>query len=112
MGRSPIRPTAREPFWISSTSATSKGCISLPAAWTSEKRKASITAMAQWVENYRATMTPEEKQALGAYVRSEAGRATLRQATAQYLRQDVQFRASTAPVIQELMTTLATVQKP
>ena len=56
-------------------------------------------------------MTPDEKAALGAYVRSDGGRATLHQATAQYLQQDVQFRASTAPVIQELMTTVATVRK-
>lgn len=77
-----------------------------------ERRQANINAMAQWVADYRTTMTPEEKMALGAYVRSPAGGATLHQATAQYLRQDVQFRASTAPVIQELMTTLATVRKP
>jgi len=89
-----------------------KGLHLIASRMNGEKQKASITAMAQWVENYRATMTPGEKQALGAYVRSNSGRATLRQATAQYLSQDVHFRASTAPVIQELMTTLATVQKP
>ena len=68
--------------------------------------------MAQWIADYRATITPDEKQALGAYVRSDAGHATLQQATAQYLQQDARFRAGTAPVIQELMTTLATVNKP
>jgi hypothetical protein len=77
-----------------------------------EKRQSNTTAMAQWVANYRTTMTPEEKAALGAYVTSPAGRATLQRAAAQYLRQDVRFRANGARVTEELMTTLAAVQKP
>ena len=89
-----------------------KGLHLIGSRMGSEKRKASINAMAQWISDYRTTMTPGEKQALGAYVRSDAGHASLQQATAQYLRQDVQFRAGTAPVIQELMTTLATVRTP
>ena len=100
MGRSPIRPTAREPSWTSLSRRPS------------DRRQSNITAMAQWVANYRATMTSEEKAALGSYVTSPVGRATLQQATAQYLQQDVRYRAGSAPVIQELMTTLATVQKP
>ena len=89
-----------------------KGLNMLVRRMPSEMRQANITAMAQWVANYRATMTSEEKAALAAYVTSPGGRATLQQATAQYLRQDVRYRAATASVIQELMTTLATVQKP
>ena len=89
-----------------------KGLRLLVSRTPLEHRQANINAMAQWVADYRSTMTPEEKAALGAYVRSSGGSAKLHQATAQYLKQDVQFRASTAPVIQELMTTLATVQKP
>ena len=89
-----------------------KGLQILASAMGSEQRKASTAAMAQWVADYRATLTPQEKQALGAYVRSDSGRATLQQATAQYLEQDARFRAGTASVIQELMTTLATVNKP
>ena len=89
-----------------------KGLRLLVSRTPSEQRQANINAMAQWVADYRTTMTSEEKAALGAYVRSPAGNATLQQATAQYLQQDVRFRASTAPVIQELMTTLATVRKP
>ena len=78
----------------------------------SDKRQSNTTAMAQWVANYRTTMTPAEKAALAAYVTSPAGRATLQQATAKYLREDVRFRANGARVTEELMTTLAAVQKP
>jgi hypothetical protein len=89
-----------------------KGLNMLVSRMPSDRRQSNITAMAQWVANYRATMTSEEKAALGSYVTSPVGRATLQQATAQYLQQDVRYRAGTAPVIQELMTTLATVQRP
>ena len=88
-----------------------KGLNILVSQTDSAQRQPNINAMAQWVADYRRTMTPEEKAALGAYVRSEAGHATLQRAAAQYLQEDVRFRASTAPVIQELMTTLATVRK-
>lgn len=89
-----------------------KGLNILVSRMPSDRRQSNIAAMAQWVADYRATMTPGEKAALGAYVNSPVGRATLQQATAQYLQQDVRYRATTASVIQELMTTLATVQKP
>ncbi len=69
-------------------------------------------AMAAWVAEYRRTMTPQEKQALGTFFGSDAGRATLQRAAAQYLRQDAHYRASSAPVIRELMATVAAVQHP
>jgi hypothetical protein len=74
-------------------------------------RPLAIGAMAQWVADYRRTMSPEEKEALGAFLRTEAGRLTVQQATAKYLSQDVYYRAATTPVIRELMATLAEVQK-
>jgi hypothetical protein len=89
-----------------------KGLHYLAGRMGSEQRQASTAAMAQWVANYRTTMTPEERASLSTYVRSDTGRATIQQAAAHYLQQDVHFRAATASVIQELMTTLATVQKP
>jgi hypothetical protein len=89
-----------------------KGLSFLASRMEIEKRQACTAAMAQWVADYRITMTPDERAALGAYARSDVGRATVQQATVQYMQQDVHFRASTAPVIQELMTTLATVRKP
>ena len=90
-----------------------KGLSFLASHMESDKRQACTMAMAHWIADYRTTMTPDERAALGAYVRSDVGRDTVRQATVQYLvQEDVHFRASTAPVIQELMTTLATVRKP
>ncbi|HWQ90564.1 MAG TPA: hypothetical protein VN673_02750 [Clostridia bacterium] len=75
-----------------------------------EQKRTNIMAMAQWVANYRQTMTPQEKAALGARFKSEAGHAMLRRATAQYLAQDVHYRAETSVVITELMATIAEVQ--
>lgn len=77
-----------------------------------EHRQYAIRSMAQWVADYRRTLTLEEKESLAAYLRTDAGRATLQQATAKYLSHDVRYRSITAPVIAELMATLATVQKP
>jgi hypothetical protein len=76
------------------------------------QRQSNVTAMAEWVADYRRGLSPEEKETLSAYLQSEAGRATLKQATAQYLSQDVHYRAATAVVIRELMQTLAEIQKP
>jgi hypothetical protein len=75
-----------------------------------ERRKTSIASMADWVSEYRRTMTPQEKEALRQRLDSEAGRAMMRQATAQYLGQDVRYRSMTSPVIEQLMTTVTTVQ--
>jgi len=76
------------------------------------QRQTNIAAMAQWVADYRRTMLPEEKQTLRARLGSDAGRQAVQRAAAQYLKQDVYYRAATAPVITELMTTLAVVQGP
>jgi hypothetical protein len=76
------------------------------------RKQKSIDAMAEWVAGYRRTMSPEEKAALNQYLRSDAGRSILQRAASEYLQKDVHFRAATAPVIQELMTTVSTVQMP
>lgn len=89
-----------------------EGLHLLVSHMTPEEKKANISAMAQWLADYRGTLSSAEKEALNAYLRSDAGRATIQQATAQYLKQDVYYRAATAPVIAQMMTTLATVQKP
>jgi hypothetical protein len=70
------------------------------------QRQASIDAMARWIAGYRASLTPEDRSALGARYQSPEGRAELGRATAQYNAQDVQYRGSTAPVISELLRTL------
>ena len=77
-----------------------------------ERREGSIRGMAQWVAQYRQTLSPEEKQSLRDYLNSDTGRLTLRQATAKYLSHDVRYRSARSPVIEELMATLAEVQKP
>ncbi len=74
------------------------------------RREASIKAMAHWVSEYRRTMTPEERQSLRVALATESGRTMLQKAASQYLSQDVRYRAATAPVIAELMTTISTVQ--
>ena len=89
-----------------------KGLNILVSQTDPSQRQPNINAMAQWVADYRATLTPDERADLSAYLRSDAGHATLQQAAAQYLREDVHFRASTANVVQELMTTVSTVRKP
>ena len=54
-----------------------KGLHYLAGRMGSQQRQASTAAMAQWVANYRTTMTPDERASLGAYVSSDAGRATI-----------------------------------
>ncbi len=74
-------------------------------------RKTGVAGMAKWIEGYRQNLTPEEKESLRAYLSSEAGRTTLQRATAAYLKKDVAYRSTTAPVISELMATIAEAQK-
>lgn len=75
-----------------------------------ERRNANITAMAEWISNYRETMTPEERSYLGAQLNSPEGVVKVRQATSQYLQQDVRYRAANAMVISELLTTLTSLK--
>lgn len=76
-----------------------------------EKRNANITAMGEWVANYRETMTPEERSYLSAQLNSPEGVAQVRKATSQYLQQDVRYRAANAMVISELLTTLTSLKE-
>jgi hypothetical protein len=74
------------------------------------QRQANINASAKWVEHYRESLTPAERASLRERLQSPAGQAMLRQATAQYNQQDVYYRGETAPVISQLLTTIATVR--
>jgi hypothetical protein len=76
------------------------------------QRQANIQATARWVENYRTSLTPQERAALKAQFQSPEGLATLRRATALYNSQDVQYRGQTAPVISELLKTIYGLQTP
>lgn len=80
----------------------------MPPEW----RAGSIASMAQWVADYRRTLSAEEKASLRAYFQTDRGRTTLQEATAKYLSHDIHYRAATAPVIEELMATLAEIEKP
>jgi len=77
-----------------------------------DQKKANSAAMAEWIANYRRTMSPEEKAGLQARLDSPVGRAMLQEATTMYLSQDVYYRGAQQKVIAELMTTLAAVRNP
>jgi len=70
-----------------------------------------IEDVAEILRDHRRTMTPDEKKALSEHFNSAAGQAQVRAATASYQSKDARFRAVAAPVIQELMTTLAELQQ-
>ncbi|HEU5123227.1 MAG TPA: hypothetical protein VFW05_04090 [Verrucomicrobiae bacterium] len=77
-----------------------------------EHRKESILAMSRWVEQYRQSLTPQERADLRQQFSGDQGRAMLHQATAQYNSQGVEYRGQTAPVISQLLKTLNSVQNP
>jgi hypothetical protein len=89
-----------------------KGLNFIVSHTPTEQKQANTQAMAEWIANYRNTMSPDERVALQARLNSEEGRALLRQATARYQAQDVYFRGAQKPVIRELMTTLAALRQP
>ena len=76
------------------------------------QRPGTIQAAARWVENYRNSLTPEERAGLSAQFRSPEGVNMLRRATAQYNSQDVKYRGQTAPVISQLLKTISSLQNP
>jgi len=70
-----------------------------------------IEDVAQILRDHRRAMTSDEKKALADHFNSASGRAQVQAATASYQSKDARFRAVAAPVIQELMTTLAVLQE-
>ena len=77
---------------------------------TSRRTRNQVGVVAKTLQDYRRNMTPEERKELSDHFNSAAGRAQVQSATASYQSKDARFRAATAPVIAELMTTLAAVQ--
>lgn len=75
-----------------------------------DKRQANINASAKWLEKYRPALTSAERADLTARLQSPEGRSMLQQATAQYNRQDVQYRGQTAAVISQLLKTIGGLQ--
>lgn len=76
-----------------------------------DQRLANIQATANWIQNYRQNMSAGEKADLSDYFNSSSGRTSLQAATAQFLQQDPEYRSTVVPVITQLMTTLASVNK-
>ncbi len=76
------------------------------------QRPQNIAAAARWVENYRESLTPDDRAALRARLHTPAGVEMLRRATAQYNSQDVHYRGQTAPVISQLLKTISSLQTP
>ena len=76
-----------------------------------DQRLANIQATADWIQNYRQTMSSQEKSDLQAYFNSGNGQASLQMATAQFMTQDPEYRSTVVPVIEQLMTTLASVRQ-
>ena len=78
---------------------------------SASQKQANSAAMADWIANYRNTMSAEERAGLQARLDSPAGRAMLQEATAQYLSQGVYYRGAQQVVVAELMATLAELRK-
>jgi hypothetical protein len=76
------------------------------------QRPQSIAAAARWLEEYRESLTLEERAALRAQLQTPEGIAMLGRATAQYNAQDVHYRGQTAPVISQLLKTIGSLQNP
>jgi hypothetical protein len=75
-------------------------------------RQANIDATARWVEQFRNSLTPDQRADLSARLQAGGGQSLLAQATAQYNSQDVYYRGQTAPVISQLLKTIAVAKNP
>jgi hypothetical protein len=68
--------------------------------------------MAEWIADYRKTMSAEERAALRALINSESGHSMLRRSTAHYMAQEESVRNAQKPVMMELTATLTSLWKP
>lgn len=78
---------------------------------TNARMHAHIARVAHTIAKYRETMSPKETVQLGAYFRSDAGRAQVRKATDFYESKDPSFRSMTAPVIKQLLITVTVTEQ-
>jgi hypothetical protein len=74
------------------------------------QRQANINAAAQWVQQYRGNLTPQQRADLAASLLSPEGLATMQQATALYNSQDVHYRDQSQPVVAQLLQTIASLK--
>jgi hypothetical protein len=70
-------------------------------------RQANIDASARWVQQFRESLSPEQRTDLAARLQAGGGDSMLAGATAQYNSQDVRYRGQTAPVVSQLLKTIA-----
>jgi hypothetical protein len=76
------------------------------------QQQADTQGMAEWIAQYRKTMTVEERAALRACINSKSGQSMLRQSTAHYMAQEESVRNAQKPVMMELTATLTSLWKP
>ena len=72
--------------------------------------QANINAAANWVQQYRENLTPQQRADLAARLLSPEGHETLKQATALYNSQDVHYRDQSRPVVSQLLNTIASLK--
>jgi len=89
-----------------------QGLQLLSSHLTPEQRRDRCAALGAWLGNYRTNLTAADRQALRQALGPDGGKTVVRVATDQYLGQDARYRAASAPVITELLTTLTELQKP
>ncbi|HWD94339.1 MAG TPA: hypothetical protein VG938_18555 [Verrucomicrobiae bacterium] len=103
--------TNREKMFLDFFDLNHIKALQLLVKYSPEKhREENILAMSRWVQHYRESMTSEEHSDLKQKLTGTAGETMLKQATAQYNSQDVQYRGQTAPVISQLLQTLYSIQ--
>ena len=75
-----------------------------------KQRQANINAAARWVQQFRDSLTPQERADLAAKILSPEGLNTLRQATGVYNSQDIHYRDQSQAVVSQLLITIASLK--
>jgi hypothetical protein len=76
------------------------------------QKEADTRAMAEWVAQYRKTMSKAERAALRTCVNSESGKSMLKRSSAHYMAQEESVRNAQKPVMMELTATLTSLWMP
>lgn len=106
-------PTNREKVFVDFFNVEHIKALQLMVRHSPEaQRQDNINSMAEWVVDYRESLSEADRARLREQFGTDAGRVMLRQATAAYNVQDVRYRGQTAPVISELLKTIHSLQEP
>ena len=76
------------------------------------QQQADTQAMAEWIAQYRKTMSSEERAALRTRINSASGQSMLKQSTAHFMAQEESVRNAQKPVMMEITATLTSLWKP